>query len=378
MLRHGRIFYIRDTQSRTISISSAVQQRVVLAQIHSRHLHQRCHRQRRVTPQQRLYRLFAQRPTLIQQLQQRCLHLRLPLPRCQTQNVQILTLGTARLTRYQCVVSPPVRHRRIHVLPVHVAGKRSRLPRQPLDHMPIIDLVLALATQPFHPLHQLPAIPHLDLLGADPRLDLLADQPRRHRITIPQHLDRAATTDTHPLSLQRLQPPSWQRLHVGLLFHELLLPAGIALLHDLPQKPFVLFPAGKVRTATQQQCLGHGVLETPMSLLAVAVLMTTGWVGRLAYHPVMPQQGSIVRREFLGVAVLVDGQRHPIRAMPLGHQAQRPESVLQPFAETGETLRKTNLHVFPVRVGQHEVVDQVSKRLPPNGHPKVIHVTEVR
>jgi len=72
------------------------------------------------------------------------------------------------------------------------------------------------------------------------------------------------------------------------------------------------------------------------------------------------------------------GQRHAVGAMTLGHAAQFPQGVLHARAQAGEALRKTQRHLFPVRVGEHEVVEQVRKRLTLDGHAQLVHVREVR
>jgi hypothetical protein len=64
--------------------------------------------------------------------------------------------------------------------------------------------------------------------------------------------------------------------------------------------------------------------------------------------------------------------------MNLRHAAQLGQRVLQPGAETLETLGETDAAGLPVRVGQHEVVDQMRKRLTANGDLQTRRVREVR
>jgi hypothetical protein len=115
-----------------------------------------------------------------------------------------------------------------------------------------------------------------------------------------------------------------------------------------------------------------------MALLAIAVLVAAVRIRGLGRHPVVTHQGLIARRVALGVAVLVHGQRHAVGAMTLGHAAQFPHGVLPTHAQAGEALRPAQGHVLPVRVRQHEVVQQVRKRLPRDGHVQFVHVREVR
>jgi hypothetical protein len=115
-----------------------------------------------------------------------------------------------------------------------------------------------------------------------------------------------------------------------------------------------------------------------MTLLAIAVLVPAVGVGRLGRRPVVPHERLVLRRVLLGMPFLVHCQRHAVRAMTLGHATHFPKRILDPLAQAGEALREAQRRVLPVRVGQHEVVQQVRKRLPLNGHPQALHVREVR
>jgi hypothetical protein len=89
--------------------------------------------------------------------------------------MHILLIRTSRLLRQQSIISTPICQGRIQLFTIHVAGKRARLPHQPVDDVPVIDPMLVLAPQARQTLHQLLRIPNLDLLHADPRLHLRAD-----------------------------------------------------------------------------------------------------------------------------------------------------------------------------------------------------------
>ena len=144
---------------------------------------------------------------LVEQLLQRLFDAAFAFLSGQIKQMHILLIRTSRLLRHQRVVSTPVSQCRIEIFPVHVAGKRPGLAHQPADDVPVVDPVLVLATQTWHALHELLAIPDLDLFHADAYFDLRADQPRRHRVRVVLHPDRAATPDTHPLTLERLHTP---------------------------------------------------------------------------------------------------------------------------------------------------------------------------
>lgn len=188
----------------------------------------------------------------LQQRGQRRLDLGLALLGRQMQQPHVLPIRTPGLPGHQRVVGAPVRHRGIQVLPVHVAGERPGLARQPDADVPVIDAVVGLAAQPFHLLQALPGVPHLDRLGRDACLDDLAYQPRRHRVRVPLHLDGAAPTHLDPRPLERLQPPRRQRPQAGhFLGHRRgprRVPACDQRTHELP----VRLAAGEVPAAAQE------------------------------------------------------------------------------------------------------------------------------
>ena len=119
---------------------------------------------------------------------------------------------------------------------VAVVHKRPRLAHQPVDHVTIIDPVLAAATQTRHPLHTLLRVPHLDLLGADPRLHPLTDQTARHRVDVALDMNRAAPVHTHRPPLARFQTPRRQRPQQRQLLGQTLLPIAVELLEQTPQE----------------------------------------------------------------------------------------------------------------------------------------------
>jgi hypothetical protein len=193
----------------------------------------------------------------------------------------------------------------------------------------VVDAVFVLATQPFHPLHQLLCVPHLDLRHADPHLDFFATQPRRHRVGILLDLDRTHATDPHARAFQRLQACRRQRPQAGQLDGHFGDSTGVARRHLRAQPVLVRHAADKVPAATQQQCLLDRLLEVPVRRLHVAVFIAAVWVGRLRDQPVVRHERLVIRGELLRPAVVMDGQGHPVRAMTLGHRPQRPQGILQ-------------------------------------------------
>jgi hypothetical protein len=142
------------------------------------------------------------------------------------------------------------------------------------------------------------------------------------------------------------------------------------------QEGGVRFLAGEIVAAAQQQGLLHRPLEPVVALLGVPILVTPAGVDRLRLHLVVGHQGAIARRELLGAGGL-HGQAHAVAPVHGRHAAQGPDRVLEAGAEAFEALGEADRDVLPVRVCQHEVVDQVRERLPLDGHAQLGHVREV-
>jgi hypothetical protein len=163
-----------------------------------------------------------------------------------------------------------------------------------------------------------------------------------------------------------------------LLFLKQFRSAAIPTRDQGAQEQHVLFSTFEIPTAAQLQFLIQRLLEAAMALLAIAVFVSAGGVGRLGRYAVVTHQGPILRRELLAAAFAIDRQRHAVGAMAFRHGAQFPQGVLKTFAQAGETLREADRDVLPVRTSQHEVIEQVRERLTGDGDAEVVHVGEVR
>jgi len=137
-----------------------------------------------------------------QQFHQRCLDPRLALACGQVQNPQVLLGRSARLPLAEHVIDHAEVAAGKHLCLIAVVGERPRLAHQPVDHVPVVDAVLAPAAQARQPLDQLLGIPDLHLLGVQSHFHPLADQPAEHRVIVPRHMDDAAFVHagTQPLA----------------------------------------------------------------------------------------------------------------------------------------------------------------------------------
>ncbi len=294
------------------------------------------------------------------------------------QDGQVLLRRPLRLPLGQHVIGQPEAARREQVAPVAVVRERPRLAHQPVDHVPVLDPVLAAPAQPRQRLHQPLRVPHLDPLRVQPGLDALADQPAGHRVGVAPDVDRAARVHPHPQPLARLQPPRWQRTQQGQLCFQPPPPARVELVEQAAQECLVLGTPGEVSAAAQHQGLVQGPLELPVALLHVAVLVRVGRLDRLARQAVVPQQRLVALRERRRtLRPRRDRRRQPVGAVQLRRAAQFPQGVLQAIAEALVALRETDRPRLPVGVGQHEVVDQVVEGRAGDGHAQVGAVGEV-
>jgi hypothetical protein len=146
---------------------------------------------------------------------------------------------------------------------------------------------------------------------------------------------------------------------------------------QLPQEHRVRGPVGKIPTATQHQGLVQGALELPMALFHIAVLMRLRRVDRLALQAVVLQQRLVTALKGRSIAAGWHRGRQGVGAMHTGNAAQFGQGALQALAEALEALGEADAAGLPVRVGQHEMVDQVRERLAVDGHLQAGRVREI-
>jgi hypothetical protein len=299
------------------------------------------------------------------------------VPGRQVQDAQVLLGRPRRLLHQQRVVGQAEVAAGEQVRPVAVVGECPRLADQPVDDVPVIDAVLATAPQSRQILDPLLGVPHLDPLGIHPRFDPLADQPTGYRVGVALDVDGAAAIHPHTQPFARLQPPSRQRPQQRHLLGQPHLPVGVELLEQLPQEVLVGRAALEVAAAPQQQGLLQSPLELAVTLLHIAVLVGLSGLDRLPLQLVVSQQGLIAVVEGRPFCPRWDGGRQPVGAVQQRHATQLPQGVLQAVAEALVALREADRARLPIRVGQHEVVDQVVKGKAGDGHVQVGAMGEV-
>jgi hypothetical protein len=292
------------------------------------------------------------------------------------QDPHVLLRRPPGLFRQQRVVGQAEAAGGEHLGLVAVVGERPRLAHQPVDHVPVVDAVPAVAAQPGQILHLPLRVVDLDPLGEEAALHPLADQPGGHGVAVALHVDRAAPVHPHVPALAPLQTRRRQRPQPWQLLVEALLPALVELAEQAAQEAVVLRAAVEVAAAAQHEGLVQGALEAVVALLAVAVLVGLPHVDGLAGQPVVAQQRLVALGELVAAARR-DGGAEAVGAVQLRHAAEPPEGVLEPLGEALVTLGEADGAGLPVGVGQHEVVDQVVEGPAAEGHAQLGAVGEV-
>jgi hypothetical protein len=293
------------------------------------------------------------------------------------QDAQILAVGIARPLLDQGIVSHAKMARGEQFLAIAIVREGAGLAHEPVDDVPIVDAMLVAPSQPRQILDPLLRVPHLQVFHEEANLDLFADQPAGHGIAVAIDVDQAAAIDAGLQALARLQTPGRQRSELGSLFLQSFAPASVEKRQPLLQELGIGFATGEIPAAAQHQGLVDGGLEAVVPLFDVAVFVAVASLNLLADHAVVGQQCLIPLCELFFIGEVVDGRAHAIGAMPLGHAAQSQQRVLQAFAEALEALREADRGRLPVRVGQHEMIDQVVEALPLDAHAQVVHRREI-
>jgi hypothetical protein len=294
------------------------------------------------------------------------------------QELEII-LGTGSLVAAfaEPVVGQAEPRRREQIVAVGVLGERARFANQRVDDVPVVDGVAIATHQSRQRVDLLVRVPDLDAVGKESCFDFLVDEPAVHRVDVAVNVNQAAAIDAAPHLQTRRQPRFGQVLECGHLLGEAILSTRVPGRHDLLKERHILVAAGELAAAAEQQRLIDGSLEMPVRRLGVAVLVRLPRVDPLARHAVVRQQVAIPRLKFPRRREVIDGGSQAVAAVPSRHTAEFPEGVLQAVGERLERLRGTQSHRFPVRVGEHEVVDHVIERLAGNRDVQRVHVREV-
>jgi hypothetical protein len=237
--------------------------------------------------------------------------------------------------------------------------------------------VLVAAHQARQRVDVLVGVPDLDAISEQPGLDPLVAQTTVHRIGVAVDVHQAARIDPATHLQARRQACIGKIPQCLQLLGEAVLPAGVPRRHQLLQEVRILLAAGEVATAAEQQRLFDDGLEVPVRRLGIAVLVRLSHIDALARQAVVCQQVTIAGLELARRRQVVHRGAEAITAVPARHAAQFPQRILQTIGQRLERLRGAHGHGFPIRVGQHEMINHVIERLAGNGNVEPVHGSEV-
>lgn len=308
------------------------------------------------------------------------LHSVLAVPRRQLQDFQVFADGDLRAVRpAQLIVGHAKIARGEQVFAILVVLEGARLADQRVDHVAVIDRVLAAAAEARHPLHQDVPVEDLEVVGVDHDVHLVVDQPAGDRIRVALHLNRAARVD-----LDVVEPPPVIELacrqvaEAGLFLSELVGPRGVPLVHQSAEERFILLAAGEVAAAAQQERLIDDGLQVAVRRLDVAILMRLAGVGPMRLDLVVVHQVAVACAKLVIIGEVVHCRAETVAAVPSRHTAQLPQRFLESAAECLEGLGEANRDRLPIRVREREVIQQVVERLADDRDAQRVHVREVR
>lgn len=266
---------------------------------------------------------------------QRILHGVLAVPRRQLQDFQVFADGHFRTMRAaQFIISHAEVARGKQVLVILVILERAGLADQRVDHVAVVDRVLAAAGQARHPLHQSVPIEDLEVVGVNHNVHFVADQAAGNGIRVPLYPNRAAG-----VNLDVREPPPVidlarrQLAEAGLFLSELVGPRGVPLVYQSVEERFILLAVGEVAAAAQQERLFDDGLQVAVRRLHVAVLMRLAGVGPLRVDLVVIHQVPIAHAKLAILGEVVHRRAKAVAAVPSRHAAQRPQRFLESAAE---------------------------------------------
>jgi hypothetical protein len=184
---------------------------------------------------------------------QRVLHCVLAVSGRQLQNLQVFTHAFAwAMVAAQLIVGHAEVATRKHVFTVLVVLERARLADQRIDHVTVIDRVLAMAGQTWHPLDFGARVEDVDEVGVDHHVHPVPDQPTGHRIRVAFDLNRTAAADRNAGDALPVIQLARRQLAKTRFFLGKPGPSRRIALVDQPLKElFVLFAVGEVAASTQ-------------------------------------------------------------------------------------------------------------------------------
>lgn len=265
-----------------------------------------------------------------------------------------------------------------HFLAVLIVLERAGLANERVDHVSIIDRVLAGTDQARHLLDRHIAVPNFDEISVNHDIDLVANEPTRNRVSVPLDSNRAAGMNLDVVDSGTVIESPQRQLAKDLSFLvEPVSPPLIALVDERLEEGSVVFACREIAASSQQQGLVDQGFQVAVRRFDVSILMGLANIDPLRFDAIVLQQVAIPRSELAVIGKIVDRGAEAVATMPARHAAHLPQRVLQPATEGFKGLGEANGNGLPIGEREREVIEQVIEWPAPNGDPQVIHVGEV-
>jgi hypothetical protein len=187
-----------------------LEQPVVHRQIHI-HDHHISHRRRALTPVQDFrHRLDIGRASSIEEEPQRIINSAFSFLGGQVEQSQVVLDHAAGPLVFQGVIGHPEPAGREHRIAVTVLLERPGFADQPVDHVAVIDPMLASPSEPGQSVDLPGPVPDVEGFGSDVNIDLFADQSAGQRVGVAADMNRAPRIDPRLKPSGHLQPTGRQ------------------------------------------------------------------------------------------------------------------------------------------------------------------------
>ena len=157
------------------------------------------------------------------------------------------------------------------------------------------------------------------------------------------------------------------------------LAGGIAFADEIVGKGLIGCPCVEVPAAAQRQGLVERRLEMAMRAFDRAVLVADTAIVAGRRHAVVGAQLAVGAREVLLLGEVLERRREAVGTMLARRATDEPERVLEAFGERREALPTLDhARVFPLRVGEREVVEPMREGKARHRHAQLAGIGEVR
>src|SRR5581483_5026512 len=116
-----------------------------------------------------------------------------------------------------------------------------------------------------------------------------------------------------------------------------------------------------------------------MGLLDIAIFMGFSRIVPRRLYPIMRHEGLVTSGPVFSLllAQLLDCRAQMVSSMLLGDTTDLPEGFLNAFCQSLKGLAETDGGSLHIRVGEHEMIDQMGKGLTCNRDPQIFHMGKI-